>query len=111
MYGPTERLVPLPNNTIASVDGITSAYGTVLGDAKLVLNPTSSIYIPESVSSSFAHVSVREMDRAILRLAEITDAFAPGRPIEIVTNDLASAAAWETRMRALGVTGYVRLHP
>ncbi len=111
VYGPNERLIGLPDGSVASVDGVTSAYGTVVGDAKYVMSANGSIYIPESVSPSFAPIATRQMDQMLLRLADASDALQPGRPVEIVTNNLASANAWEARMRALGIPGYVRVQP
>lgn len=109
VYGPTERLVPLPDGRLASVDGITAAYGGVVGDAKLVINPARSIYIPETISGSFSSVAVRRMDEALIKLSNASDAFGAGRPVEIVTNNPASAAVWEARMRALDIPRYVRI--
>ena len=93
------------------MDGVTTAYGGIVGDAKLTLNPGSSIYIPESVSSSFAPFATREMDTVLLREVDAAAAFGNERAIEIVMNNVAAANAWEARMRALGIPGYVRLQP
>ena len=74
-------------------------------------SPHQSIYIPETLGSSFAPVAVEQMDTALRRLAAASEAFEAGRPVEIVTNSAAAAAAWEARMRALGIPGYVRIQP
>lgn len=111
VYGPSERLVRLPDRSFANVDGFSTAYGLVPGDAKLVLSTRSSIYIPESINGSFSQVAIRRMDAVLLRLDEVSSALGGTRAVEIVTNNLESAHAWEARMRALDIAGYARIQP
>lgn len=111
VYGPQERIVDLPGGSRAHIDGITTEYGGIIGDAKLVTSPQSSFYIPDSLSGGLGEVAEYRMDRVVLRLADASDAFGGQRAIEIVTNNVESARAWEARMSALDVPGYVRIQP
>ncbi len=110
VYGPSERLVTLSDGSIASVDGFTSSYGLIPGDAKLVSTPASSFYIPETLGN-FGAYAQGKMDRMLQNLADMSERVGGNGVVEIVTNNAQSAAAWEARMRALDIPGYVRLQP
>ena len=113
VYGPAERIVDLGSGSRVHLDGITTEYGGVVGDAKLVTSSTSSSwYLPESLTSpAMRDLAQGQMDRTILRLSEAADALGGTKAIEITTNSLGSARVWEARMSALGVPGYARIHP
>lgn len=111
VYGARERIIELPGGSRAYIDGITTEYGGVIGDAKFVTTARSSFYIPESLSGDLGAVAQARMDRGILRQAAASNVFGGPRAIEIVTNNVDSALAWEARMRVLGVPGYARIQP
>jgi len=111
VFGSSEKLVPLSNGTDFAADGITTAYGGSVGDAKLVL-ADRSFYIPESFADpQMAGFAQERMDLSLRRMADAASNFGGSGTVEIVTNNATSAAAWEARMRALGIDGYARLHP
>nr|WP_146819629.1 restriction endonuclease fold toxin-2 domain-containing protein [Actinotalea fermentans] len=111
VYGATERVVTLPGGATRSVDGITSPYGLIPGDAKLVSNPASSFYIPGTLDPDLGAVAIAKMDRTLETLVDVSEALGGNGVVEIVTNNAASAAAWEARMVAGDISGYVRLQP
>ncbi len=111
VFGPSERLVPVGDGTFTSVDGFTSEYGLIPGDAKLVSKPGSSFYIPETLSGDLGGVAQGKMDRILQTLVDTSERVGGNGVVEIVTNNAQSAAAWEARMRALNIPGYVRLQP
>ena len=111
VYGPTERIVILADGTPQYVDGFTSAYGLIPGDAKLVTTPASSFYIPETLTHGLDVVAQDKMDDILRTLVDASDAVGGNGVVEIVTNNAQSAAVWEARMQALDITGYVRLQP
>lgn len=111
VYGPTERIVVLPDGTPRYVDGFTSAYGLIPGDAKLVTTPASSFYIPQTLTHGMDVVAQSKMDRILRTLVDTSEIVGGNGVVEIVTNNAQSAAVWEARMLALDIPGYVRLQP
>lgn len=114
VFGSGEKLVRLEGHDLpASVDGISTEYGGTIGDAKWVGDASKSSF---NNPASFASVKmqdlvVQKMDVVLLCAADAADAFRGSGVVEIVTNNVEAASAWEARMRALGVPGYVRIHP
>ncbi|MFC0647133.1 PrsW family glutamic-type intramembrane protease [Cellulomonas phragmiteti] len=97
----------------AVLDGATHAYGSI-ADAKLVTGSTS-FYVPESLSSpkmvEFAQADLDHRIDKILRAMDMAGIDNSTTPFEFVTNDLRAAEFIESRMRARGLQGFVRLEP
>ena len=49
------------------------------------------------------------MDAALQKLVNTSELVGGNGVVEIVTNNAQSGAVWEARMRALNISGYVRL--
>lgn len=81
-----------------------------LGDAKMVLQPERSFYIPDTLSSpSIAQTALEQMDTTLRRLSNAATASGGNGVIEITTNNMQATQFIEGRMRALAITGYVRV--
>ncbi|MGW6129080.1 restriction endonuclease fold toxin-2 domain-containing protein [Cellulomonas sp. NPDC055163] len=107
VYGDDERLITLPDGSKVYPDGFTPQYGAI-GDAKYVGDPARSFYVPESLGK-FGSVAVQSMDKKLSGLAEAAQALGGNGTVELTTNSVQAARFIESRMRALGLHGYVRI--
>lgn len=108
VYGDNERLIRLANGRDVYPDGFTPQYGAI-GDAKFVDSP-SSWYVPDSLGNpGLAQIATQQMDDKLRGLAAAAEAMGGNGVVEIATNSLDAARFIESRMRALDISGYVRL--
>ena len=113
VYGNNEREIAIgmdANGVMrhAHPDGFTSQYGAV-GDSKHVGN-AKSYYDPESLPEFLRDKAIKEMDDTLNKLQVAADKVMDGNGVvELTTNSPKAAAFIESRMKALGVRGYVQL--
>jgi hypothetical protein len=106
LYGDTEHIVGHDPKVIA--DGATIDYGAI-ADAKFRTH-ARSWYDPSSLSPKVSQFAQETMDFRLQKYARVlNDTSNPAKVLEISTNDPAVAAFIESRLRALGIPGYVRL--
>lgn len=121
LYGRNEREVTLESQTPKSDpanptyqrviwDGVSPVYG-VPADAKFI-GSERSFYVPGSIGHERLDFFLLEKTDLRLRELEAAAHIMGGRgAFEITTNNPAYADFIESRMRALGIAGYVRLEP
>lgn len=110
IYGDREPLVYSAGRTQTWADGLNHRYGS-MGDTKF-REKTSSFYDLKSLHQSMQPIARRKIDKVLLGYRQVIDDPAnPARTLEIMTNDPGAAQAFAERMRALGVRGYVVIHP
>ncbi|GAA2241571.1 hypothetical protein GCM10010413_49980 [Promicromonospora sukumoe] len=117
VYGENERVIPIGTNaegkTIRSEpDGFTAQYGAV-GDSKHISNESSSFYIPDSLpKEGLREAAITKMDKTLTKLQQAANKVMDGDGVvELTTNSTKAAEFIETRMKALGIRGYVRIVP
>lgn len=117
VYGENERVVPIGTNTEGKVvrsepDGFTAQYGAV-GDSKHVGNESSSFYIPDSLpKEGLREAAITKMDKTLTKLQQAADKVMDGDGVvELTTNSTKAAEFIESRMKTLGIRGYVRIVP
>ena len=95
----------------AIADGATDRYAAI-GDAKYRASDEQSWYDPDSMPESMRELVINDMDTRLLKYQQaVASSDNPARLVEVTTNDARVADFVESRMRALGVNGYVRLEP
>jgi hypothetical protein len=115
VYGENQRIIPIGTNADGKVahahpDGFTSQYGAV-GDAKHV-GATTSAYVPDTLPEFLRERAVNEMDETLLRMQEAGNEVMNGDGVvELTTNSMTAAEFIESRMKALGIRGYVLFAP
>jgi hypothetical protein len=115
VYGENERVIPIGTNAEGKVahahpDGFTSQYGAV-GDAKHV-SKSNSFYVPDTLPEFLRERAMNEMDETLLRLQKAGNEVMDGDGVvELTTNSTKAAEFIESRMRTLGIRGYVRIVP
>lgn len=115
VYGENERVIPIGTNAEGKVahahpDGFTSQYGAV-GDAKHV-SKSNSFYVPDTLPEFLRERAVNEMDETLLRMQKAGNEVMNGDGVvELTTNSMKAAEFIESRMKTLGIRGYVRIVP
>jgi hypothetical protein len=115
VYGENQRIIPIGTNAEGKVahahpDGFTSQYGAV-GDAKHV-SKSNSFYVPDTLPEFLHERAVIEMDETLLRMQKAGNEVMNGDGVvELTTNSMAAAEFIGSRMKALGLRGYVLFAP
>lgn len=115
IYGENQRSIPIGTNAKGKVahahpDGFTSQYGAV-GDAKHIGTTTNS-YILDTLPKFLRGYAVNEMDQTLLRMQKAGNEVMNGDgAVELTTNNMTAAEFIESRMKTLGIRGYVRIVP